>query len=294
MTDNFEARKNMQAATITAAVLGLILVLLLIVGWETPQAPPPVVDQGLEVNLGSSDMGLGNDQPFQPGPPAAKDEQRYTPPKPVVAEKEEVKDPETNDKDPDAPVIKKPVISKPNATKIAEKEPVKKTPKKVMPKADPVPQPPRPKTLMPKGINGTSPTGGNDASTYKKGGNEGIAGGKGDQGQPGGNPDSKNYVGGGHGNSGVTIRNGLEGRYIAHAYNYQGDFNENAKVSVDVVVDKSGNVISATYQVKGSTTSDAAYREKAIEIIRKSKLNANPNGEDEQRGTLTVDFRVKN
>ncbi len=292
MTDNFEARKNMQAATITAIILGLILALLLIVGWETPQAPPPVVDQGIEVNLGSSDMGLGNDQPFQPGPPAAKDEQRYTPPKPVVAEKEDIKEPLTNDKDPDVPEIKKPVITKPNATKIAEKETVKKTPKKVMPVVDPTPAPPRPKAIF-KGTNGTG-TGGNEATTYKKGGNEGIAGGKGDQGQPGGNPDSKNYVGGGHGNSGVSIRNGLEGRRFVQTYNYQGDFNENAKVSVDVVVDKSGNVLSASYQPKGSTTSDASYRDKALEIIRKSKLNANPNGDDEQRGTLTVDFRVKN
>lgn len=292
MTDNFEARKNMQAATITAVILGLLLLLLLVVGWEAPQPAPPVVEEGIEVNLGNSDRGLGTNQAFEPTPPAPKDEQRYTPPKPTVAEKEDVKDPLSNEKDADAPEIKKPAITKPNTTKIAEKETVKKTPKKVMPVVEPTPAPPRPKALF-KGTNGTG-TGGNEASTYKKGGNEGIAGGKGDQGQPGGNPDSKNYVGGGHGNSGVSIRTGLQGRYIAHPYNYQGDFNENAKVSVDITVDKNGNVLTASYQQKGSTTSDPAYRDKAIEIIRKSKLNANPNGDDEQRGTVTVEFRVKN
>ena len=293
MTDNFEARKNMQAATITALILGLLLVLLLIIGWETPQPAPAQVEQGIEVNLGNSDKGLGTNQAFEPSPPAPKDEQRYTPPKPTVAEKEAVKDPLSNDKDADAPEIKKPAITKPDATKFAEKETVKKIPKKVMPVVEPTPPAPqRPKAIF-KGANGTG-TGGNEATTYKKGGNEGIAGGKGDQGQPGGNPDSKNYVGGGHGNSGVSIRTGLEGRYIVHAYSYQGDFSENARVSVDITVDKEGNVLSASYQPKGSTTSDPAYREKAIEIIRKSRLNSNPGGSDEQRGTVTVEFRIKN
>ena len=130
MTDNFEARKNMQAGTITAVILGLILLFLLLVGWEIPVQSPPPVEEGLEVNLGNNDKGFGNDQPFEPGKPAPQDQARYTPPKPVVAEKEEVKDVQTNEKDPDAPEIKKPLIAKPEATKIAEKETVKKTPKK--------------------------------------------------------------------------------------------------------------------------------------------------------------------
>src|ERR1051325_1165856 len=96
MTDNFEARKNMQAGTITAVILGLLLLLLLIVGWNIPHPAPPPLQEGLEVNLGNSDLGSGNDQPYEPGKPAPQDQQKYTPPKPVVAEKEEVKDPQTN------------------------------------------------------------------------------------------------------------------------------------------------------------------------------------------------------
>jgi hypothetical protein len=42
-----------------------------------------------------------------------------------------------------------------------------------------------------KGVAGTG-NGGNEADTYKKGGSEGIAGGKGDQGRPG-ESDSKLY-----------------------------------------------------------------------------------------------------
>ncbi|HSC40007.1 MAG TPA: hypothetical protein VLD19_19120 [Chitinophagaceae bacterium] len=289
MTDNFEARKNLQAGTITAAILGLLLLLLLIVGWQIPSPAPPPVEEGLEVNLGNSDKGLGTDQAFEPGKPAPQDQQRYTPPKPVVAEKEEVKDPMTNDKDADVPEIKKPVIVKPAATKIAEKETVKKTPKKIMPKVEPTPAPAKPKAVF-KGTNGTG-TGGNEADSYKKGGNQGIAGGKGDQGQPGGDPSSTNYKGGGHGNSGVAISRGLEGRRIVRNPSFEDDFNENAKVAVDIRVDAGGNVISANFQQRGSTTSTASLiaiaKRKAMEV----KFNT---GGDESMGTIVFNFKLKN
>lgn len=295
MTDNaFETKKNMQAGTITLAILGLLLVFLLMVGWTTPTILQPLPEEGIEVNLGNSDAGLGTYQPFEPGKPAPQDKQQYTPPKPVVAEKEPLKDVATNDKDPDAAEIKKPVITKPKpeATKIAEKEDIKKIiPKKVETPTPPAPAPPKPKAVF-KGVNGTG-TGGNDADSYKKGGSEGVAGGKGDQGKPGGNPDSKNYTGnGGHGNSGVSISRGLEGRYFTKVYSYQGDFDTNEKVAVDVKIDKSGNILSASYQPRGSTTSSSSYKDKAIEIVKKSKLNANQNGPDEQLGTVVINFKI--
>jgi len=293
MDANFEAKKNMQAGTITLAILALLFLLFFLVGWTTPAILQPQPEEGMEVNLGNSDAGLCNDQAFQPGKPSPQDQQQYTPPKPVVAEKEEVKDPLTDDKAEDVPEIKKPLVTKPDATKIAEKEEIKKiTPKKIEPVTPPAPAPPKPKAVF-KGVNGTG-TGGNDADSYKKGGNEGIAGGKGDQGQPGGNPDSKNYTGGGHGNSGVRISSGLQGRSFTHVYNYQGDFDTNEKVAVDIRIDKSGNVLSASYQPRGSTTSSSSYKDKAIEIVKKSKLNAVANGDDEQTGTVIINFKINN
>jgi len=289
---NFESKKNMQAGTITVVILAVLFLFLFLVGWTTPSILQPVPEEGIEVNLGNSDAGLGNDQPFEPGKPAPQDQQQYTPPKQVETQKEEVKDPATDDKDPDAPEIKKPPVSKPEATKIAEKT----EPKKIIPKAvepvPPAPKPPVAKAVF-KGVNGTG-TGGNEADTYKKGGSEGIAGGKGDQGRPGGSPDSKNYTGGGHGNSGATIARGLQGRFFTKVYSYQGDFDTNEKVAVDVRIDKSGNVISASYQPRGSTTSSSSYKDKAIEIVKKSKLNASAAGDDEQTGTVIINFRINN
>ncbi|MEP7278448.1 MAG: hypothetical protein ABI813_07395 [Bacteroidota bacterium] len=290
---HFEAKKNMRAGTITLAILAFIFLFLFLVGWTTPSQLQPLPEEGIEVNLGNSDAGLGNVQPLLPGKPAPQDQEQYTPPKQVATQKEDVKDPATDDKDPDAPEIKKPPVSKPDATKIAEKEEPKKVmPKKIEPVAPPAPVPPRPKAVF-KGASGTG-TGGNDADSYKKGGSEGIAGGKGDQGKPGGSPDSKNYEGGGHGNSGLSISRGLQGRFFTRVYNYQGDFDENAKVAVDVRIDKNGNVLSATYQPRGSTTASASYKDKAIEIVKKSKLNVSPGATEEQTGTVVINFRINN
>jgi hypothetical protein len=288
----FESRKNVKAGSYTALVCGLLLVIFLFVKWGMPPLPPPPpFDEGIEVNLGNSDVGSGNDQPFEPGPPAQSNQEAYVPPKAAVA-KEDVKDIETDDKDEDAPVIKKPPVAKPEATKVPEKEVVKAKPvSNPKPVETPAPPAPRPKAVF-KGVNGEG-TGGNEATSYKKGSGEGIAGGRGDQGRPGGNPDSKNYTGGGRGTSGMRIGNGLSGRGIARAYKYQDDFNENATVAVDVRIDKDGNVISASYQLRGSTTSDSYYKEKAIETVRKSKFTASSSAPDEQTGTVLVTFKVR-
>lgn len=287
----FESKKNLQATMYTALVCGAIVAIGLI-SWALPPLPQPPIDEGIEVNLGNSDMGSGTDQPFEPGPPAPTNQVAYVPPAPVTAKDDAVKDIETDDKDEDAPVIKKPTVVKKDATKVPEKEVVKTKPvSNPKPEAPPVPPPPKPKALM-KGSSGSG-TGGNEADSYKKGGSEGIAGGQGDQGRPGGNPDSKNYTGGGRGNSGVRIASGLSGRSLTRVFKYKDDFNENATVAVDVRIDKSGNVLSANYQLRGSTTSESFFKEKAVEIVRKSRFNATPNGPDEQTGTVLVNFKVR-
>jgi len=98
MTDNFESAKNLKASGYTAVVVTLLLLLFLYVSWTQPVEPPPVVEEGIEVNLGNSDQGLGTNQPYLPGKPSAEDKEKYTPPKQAVVEKEPVKDVETDDK----------------------------------------------------------------------------------------------------------------------------------------------------------------------------------------------------
>ncbi len=286
----FEARKNRLALLYTGMICGLLILLLLLVSWNHPQIIPPVVEEGIEVNLGNSDQGLGDKQPFLPGKPSAKDQEKYTPPKPAPVEKTAYKDVETDDKQKeDAPAVVKPPVTKPEATKIPDKEIAKKNPPKVVQAVvQASPAPPRPKAVF-HGTAGTG-TGGNDADQYKPGGNQGIAGGKGDQGAPGGDPDSKNYKGGGNGNGLVKISRGLQGRSIRKLPSFTDDFSDNAKVAVDIHVDASGNVTSAEYQPRGSTTSDASMKSIALAKARQIRFN---DGSDESVGTIVFDFKVR-
>jgi hypothetical protein len=286
----FNASKNRKAGLYTLFICGVLITMLLLISWNLPFNPPAPVEEGLEVNLGNSDQGLGSNQPFLPNDPSKQYQEKYTPPKTASPTKEALKDVETNDKDPDpAPAVKAPPVTKPEAKKIPDKDLTVKTPRKtIQPAVNPTPAPPKPKAVF-HGVNGDG-TGGNDADHFKPGGNQGIAGGKGDQGKPGGDPNSTNYTGGGHGN-GIAIARGLQGRRISSTPSFTDEFNENAKVAVDIVVDVSGNVTSAEYQAKGSTTADASLKAIAIRKAHQVKFNS---GTDESSGTLIFNFRLKN
>src|SRR3984893_3532882 len=274
---NFEARKNRKAGLYTLLICGTLLLMLFLISWNLPFNPPAPVEEGLEVNLGNGDQGLGSDQPFLPNEPSKQDQEKYTPPKTVSPTKEALKDVETDDKDPDpAPAVKQPPVTKPDAKKIPDKDLTVKAPRKtIQPAVNPTPAPPKPKDVF-HGVNGEG-TGANDADHFKPGGNQGIAGGKGDQGQPGGDPNSTNYKGGGHGN-GIAIARGLQGRRISSTPSFTDEFNENAKVAVDIQVDAAGNVTGAEYQAKGSTTADASLKAIAIRKAHQVKFNS---GSDE-------------
>jgi hypothetical protein len=289
MRDSFESQKNMKATGYTLGVCIMLVILFFLVSWTLPAPQPPPVEDGIEVNLGNSDQGMGTDQPYLPGKPSAQDHEKYTPPRQAVVTKEAVKDVETDDDNKDdAPVIKKAPVTKPKATKLPDKD-VVRTPSKPVkhPETTPTRPKPRPKALM-HGVNGNG-TGGNDADDFKPGGNQGIAGGHGDQGAPGGNPNSNNYTGGGRGHGGIS--GSVRGRTIRSTPSFTDDFNENAKVAVDVHVDAAGNVVDATYQPRGSTTSSSTYKEIAI---RKAKLVKFSPGDGESFGTLILNFQVHN
>jgi hypothetical protein len=291
MTDNFESQKNIKASGYTLLICSLLLLLFFYLSWTLPAQPQPIVEQGIEVNLGNSDQGLGTDQPYLPGQPSQQDHEKYTPPKQAVVDKEPVKDVETDDKaDKDAPAVTKAVVTKPNAIKLPDKEVTPKRVKAVkQPDIAPTPPKPHPKAVF-GGVKGEG-TGGNEADHYQKGGNQGIAGGHGDQGAPGGNPNSNNYVGGGNGNGGIVPIGGLRGRAIVGLPSFTDDFNQNAKVVIDVHVDENGNVTSADYNMRGSTTSDASMVAIAKRKARQVKFSSTG---QESAGGLVFNFKIHN
>jgi hypothetical protein len=279
MSATFERQKNTQALLYTAGITVLILLLFFIIKMSIPKNDVPVVEEFMEVNLGSGDVGSGNDQPQLPGDPAPAQQVSYTPPQPTAANEESVRDvPENNSHD--APPVIKPAVSKPNATKINAESKVVKT-NNTTPEPVATPAPPRPRAVMGRTMGGNG-NGGNGADSYKPGTGEGVAGGTGDQGRPGGDPNGRNY-------NGSPRSFGVKVLSIPNQ-TFEDDFNQNAKVAMDVVVDDNGKVTAATFQPRGSTTSDRKY----VDIARRSafqlKLGSVDGG---QKGTVIFNFKVR-
>lgn len=293
MTINFERDKNIKASLITTAVCGVLFLLFFFLQWSLPQVPQPDFGEGIEVNLGNSETGLGDVAPQSLGEPSATQEEQSAPvtATPITQPANITGDENETD---DAPVVNK-VDKKPITKPVNESKPAMTKPAPVT-ASNPTPPAPKPKAVFQGGTNTNSS--GNRADSYNGVKDQGIAGGKGDQGNPNGNPNSDSYKGnaasgngGAGGSGGVSIRSGLAGRTFRSIPSFEDDFNENAKVAVDITVDKAGNVTVAVVNPRGTTTTNQNIRNIALRKARSLKLNAG--AEDEQTGTLVFSFKLR-
>lgn len=93
--------------------------------------------------------------------------------------------------------------------------------------------------------------------------------------------------GSGGGSGGVSVN--LAGRAVVKPPKLPSDTKEEGKVVVDIVVDKEGNVIEASPNGRGTTTSSAALKAKAKQAAMATKFNVSGKFE-EQHGTITIVF----
>lgn len=278
--EQFEKEKNMKALGLTAFVTGALFLLFFLVSWTVPVPLPPAIDEGIEVNLGNSETGFGNVPPQIPGELSAATETSINAPQTTHAAAET--QPEVADNnEPDAPIVhtstkpatkKNPVSTENNDTKKNNDKPVIST----------VPKPAKPKAVY---AGGKSSSGGNNADSYNKVRDQGVAGGKGDQGKPNGNPNSDSYTGnGGTGTSGVKITNGLSGRRPVSNTRFQDTYNHGSVVEVNVTIDENGNVISKSLK-KPSPFSDI----NKIALKRAGEIKFSK-GSEVQSGTIQIRF----
>lgn len=275
---NFEREKNIKAFIITIIICILLFFIFFLLTFTLPAIPPPIADEGIEVNLGNSETGMGNIEPQAPGDPALSQNSN-----PAPAQQNNTPESSVDDKGDEAinSTVKNtvPTPTKPVTTTV--KAPVKTVP-------NPTPKPQTPKAVFGGGTKNN--TGGNNSDTYNGVKNQGIAGGNGNQGVPGGNPNSDTYGPGG-GNGGINIRSGLSGRKVAFIPKFEDEFNKNAKVAVDVTVDENGKVIAAVVNLRGTTIADPKYKTIAVEKAYKVKFTS---GSETQNGTIVFDFKVTN
>ncbi len=288
LNHEFEAEKNRKALMYTAIVCGIFLIFAIFYTWQMQVPPKPVVMDLIDVNLGNEVEGMGDVQPLVKGD-RAPDNQSVASHQSARKVNEEpsqnIPADESDDKDA-APVVK---TEKKNETaKIENKESSTKASKNIHPSpvVNPNPAPPKPKIPLYKGGTGTGGNGATEDNGYR---NQGYKPGNGDAGSPDGSPDA--YGNSPGGKSGFSVVRGLSGRRPIHFPNMQGDFNENAKVYVDIKVNAAGTVTSAAV-AKGTTTSNSQLRSIAIEKARQLKFPAAQN--DIESGTILFNFVLKN
>lgn len=256
-----KANPNMKGFIGTILFHAIVIALLLILGLTTPLPLP--AEQGVEVNLGYDDQGMGTVQTLEPPANAEQTSQSS-----MHNEEEDIIQQNTEE----APSIK---ASKKKAKEITS--PNKTT-----------------KTQADKATKETSPTV-NPLAIYKgksknssTGQNEGETGKPGDQGNPLGSPDAKNHYGTPGSGGGISFS--LSGRSSTYLPKPPYQSKEQGIVVVAIWVNKNGQVTRSEAGIRGTTTSDPSLWKLAREAALKAKFSANPDAPEEQKGTITYNF----
>lgn len=206
--------------------------------------------------LGDSDMGSGDD-PGAPAPSAS------APQEPVEEEQVETQD--------DAPVVApKTETTKPKETKPKETKPTET----------------KPKETTNNTVNNAL-----DALNNKPGGGSGQTKPGGNEGRPDGSISGKGIFNGGGGSGNWA----LSGRTMSTPPSLDERPQSEATVVVSILVDRTGKVVSASiqkYDAEG-TEGRAKLEELALKAARSARFSANPDGPINQKGTITINFKLK-
>lgn len=282
---SFELRKKISSALLTLFIHGILLLILYISTLSLPNPPYQENEGGMSVNFGTSDVGTGDEQAFSYTPIAAAPTPAEPAPTPPAANEEEIA---TQDLE-EAPVI-------------APAKPVKKTP---------TPTPVEPPKTPTKPVVNTSPAAppqprADENALFKPGAfgkpnnstGDGTGGGKGDQGELGGDPNSRNYEGSGSGfgtGNGDGIGDGnvrLAGRKLRFKPEVNDRSQAKGKVVIQIKVDRTGKVVEARYTQAGSTTADEGLVRTSIEAAYKYRFDENSNASEVQTGAISFIYKV--
>jgi TonB family protein len=266
----------------------------------------PQEEEGLLVNFGDGDTGMGAEEPKYNEPQAARPEET-TPPPPVTApssqQKVEAEKVNTQDFEEAAALkkeeqrIKNEAEAKRKAEEKRAKEEKERQDKLAREEQERIRKEEEQKKKeaaekarkaqevsnnIAKGFAGKGT--GNSTS-------EGEAGGEGNQGKLTGDPNSTNREGSGLGNKGHSFS--LEGRSLKKEIPdpvYR--INEEGTVVVDIVVDKYGKVTSARVRPKGTTIHNATLWKVAEEAALKARFSEKLSVAT-QTGTITYLFTLQ-
>ncbi len=324
MKDLESKKGDKRKGWITSFAVHAVLLLLALLPFMKFQVPPPG-QQGVLVSFGVPNMGSGDDRPDTqqeeeviPEPPSEEAVEEETeeeqveeveepvqePQEPVVEESQpEESEPETStdvpdevvtQDDPDVIAMKKKKAEE-EAKKKLEEEQRKQQLEEERQKAEAEAEAKRKAEAEAKRKAEAEAKKKAEYEKAKKQFGDSFGGGKGEtdkpgnQGDPGGDPDASRLEGISTG-SGV-VGGGLGNRGVVFEPKITDNSQKTGRVVVKVCVDRTGQVISADYTQRGSTTADSQLRDIAIRNAKRFKFSKS--SIDKQCGTITIDFKVR-
>lgn len=266
-----EKKNNLKGLAGTLAFHGVLLGLFLFFGFTTPLPLP--AEQGIAINFGTSDEGMGDVQPESSGDNQAQN---------------------------DAPASQQQINSSSSgqqnvATQDVEEAPsVRANPNpKVTPRnADITPKPSETPVEDPKPTVNTRalyPGAGSGA----RGGSQGQTGQPGDQGSRDGTRNTDRQGEGGRGGITGSPNYVLDGRQITQKPAITDRSQKEGQVVVLIWVDQRGRVLRAQPGHRGTTIQDEAIWEKCKAAALNARFSAVEDGPEEQRGTITFLFKLE-
>lgn len=253
---SFEQEKNIKAGVYTGLICLALSLIFFVLQWQepSPKLIPPLPEY-MEVNLGNSNTGSGAVPPKSKSAPA--------PNKGAAASTKKMA------ASPSAKVN--------TVVGDANDEAIRSGTAKSTTKNRPTPIPSKPKALMGKYAGGNGP-GGNNQDSYNNVKDQGIAGGKGDQGVDNGSINGKAYTGTG----GAFVTKG--DRRVTKTYSFDGDVPP-ATIYAEIEVNPNG-VGSFVQITKGSSSNDPKYKRAIKEYLTKISFNTS-----DHSSTVTVKFK---
>lgn len=263
-----EEKEGKRLGLILTLVLHGIVLLLMLFNLKFYPPDPPIAEQGIAINFGTSDDGKGDVQPEKTTSKSPQPDQEPSRSKPTPVVSSPVKNDVMKSNDPDAVNLKK-----------TEKVEAKKPEKEVEEKKPEIDQ----RALFTK----KKPGGSNTSS-------EGETGKDGDQGDINGDKNSKSHEGvinGGVSGGGISYDLGGRPHINLPKPTYNSD--KEGKVVVTITVDQDGNVMKAVAGARGTTVSDLNLFKRAEEAAKKAKFKQDGNAPERQTGTIVYLFQKR-
>lgn len=281
-----EEKGNKRKGMVTSVLIHILLLILIILPFIGYPVPPPG-QQGILVSLGEPDQGQGDDLPDTQN----REEVAENAPE-ESAEKEQAEEKMASRSAKTVEQQKEVLTSEELAAIALEKQKEEERRQKeieAQKERERLEEIARQKAAEEAAEKAAFEKSKKQFSELLGGSGKGNTGTPGNQGDPNGDPNARDLVGVSTGSG--MVGGGLGDRGVLYEPEIQEQSQKKGRVVVNVCVDTRGNVISATYTQKGSTTTDSDLRGLAERSARKFKFT--PSDIEKQCGTITIDFRLQ-